>query len=415
MDEDHEYGTKTEKRRRDKADTATVDKVLDPKTVGILERLARRQKLFDLGGAFSSGKEANVYTARCSTSLGSKFIRGSPGAEEVVAAVVKIYKTSTMLFRDRARYIIDERRFKRFCVSNTRKLIKLWSEKEVRNLKRLEKHGILCPRPLYLKRSVLIMTMIGDSEPSPRLKDADVSDWDGAYLKCVQVMKDMYQKARLIHADFSEYNLIYHRGEVYVIDVSQSMDTGQENSNAFLMMDICNCNEFFSRKGVEVRSEVELFEEITGLRVPEYLRIDGRLSMESFIPSRATEVANAEDLKLFVTGYGSEQECSISEACEYSDPRSDGESSLKSEQSVEDASTSGGDGAVEMQDILSPGTINVLVRRLRLKDPSITEEEEKALNRQRKMLVKQMNRERRIRRVQRKDEHKSTKKRHAGK
>lgn len=221
----------------------------------------------------------------------------------------------------------------------------------------------------------------------------------------------MYQKARLIHADFSEYNLIYHHGEIYVIDVSQSMDAGQENSNAFLMMDICNCNEFFSKKGVDVRSEVELFEEITGLRVPEYLRIDGKLSMESFIPSRATEVANAEDLKLFVVGYDSGPECSTSTP-EDGDLGSGGESSLGQEESGDGTSSSG--GTVEMQSTSSPETINVLVRRLRLKDPSITKEEERALNRRRKALVKQMNRERRIRRVQRKNEYKCIKK-HSGK
>src|SRR5947208_2546177 len=98
--EDHENlhnATKTEKRRKDKADTATVDKVLDPKTMEILNKLVRRQKLFDLGGSFSSGKEANIYTAKCSTSLVSKFTRKVlPDTDQVVPVVLKIYKTSTM-------------------------------------------------------------------------------------------------------------------------------------------------------------------------------------------------------------------------------------------------------------------------------------------------------------------------------
>lgn len=407
--------TKTERRRKDKADTATVDKVLDPKTMEILGKLTKRQKLFDLGGSFSCGKEANVYTAKCSTSLVSKFIqKRSPSVEEVVPVVLKIYKTSTMLFKDRTRYIIDEKRFRRFCVSNSRKLIKLWSEKEVRNLKRLGKHGILCPRPLYLKRTVLIMSMIGDSGPSPRLKDADISDWGEVYLKCVRLMKDMYQKARLIHADFSEYNLIYHSGEVYVIDVSQSMDVGQENSNTFLMMDICNCNEFFSRKGVDVRSEIGLFEEITGLKVPEYLKVDGRLSKDSFIPSRAIEIANKEDLGLFITGYkeaGPGEECNtVDEDTSDFEPKEDSSIDIDSNdmERIEDCEEETGAEAQLLRSCseLPLEKISICIRRLRLKDPSITEREEKTLNRQRKALVKQMNRERRVRRAQRKEEYK---------
>ena len=34
----------------------------------------------------------------------------------------------------------------------------------------------------------------------------------------------MYNKCHLVHADFSEYNLLYQKGIVYVIDVSQSVE-----------------------------------------------------------------------------------------------------------------------------------------------------------------------------------------------
>lgn len=304
--EEYEKISKIEKRRKDKSQIATTDKVLDRKTTEILKSLQERGKLTDLSGAFSSGKEANVYTAKCSNSLISKFIQQDTShIDKIVPVVLKIYKTSTMMFKDRTRYIIDEQRFKNFCTSNSRKLIKLWSEKEVRNLKRLGKHGIPCPTPLYLKRSILIMSMIGDKSPAPKLKDLVLSSekWLEVYNKCIKLIKDMYQKAHLIHADFSEYNLIYHNDEVYVIDVSQSMDINQENSNSFLVMDLCNCNEFFSKKIPQVKSEVELFEEITGLKIPKYLKVDGKLNKECFIPSRIIDVANKEDVSLFIDNY----------------------------------------------------------------------------------------------------------------
>ena len=307
MDE-YEKISKVEKRRKDKSQIATTDKVLDPKAMEILKNLQERGKLTDLSGAFSSGKEANVYTAKCSNTMISKFIQqDSSQIDSIVPVVLKIYKTSTMMFKDRTRYIIDEQRFKNFCTSNSRKLIKLWSEKEVRNLKRLNKNGIPSPIPLYLKKSILVMSMIGDKTPAPKLKDLVLSSekWEELYVKCIKLIKDMYQKAHLIHADFSEYNLIFHNDEVYVIDVSQSMDINQENSNSFLVMDLCNCNEFFMKKVSRIRSEVELFEEITGLKIPKYLKIDGKLNKECFIPSRIIDIANKEDLSLFIDNHKS--------------------------------------------------------------------------------------------------------------
>jgi len=469
------HNFKEEKRRKDKADTATVDKVLDPKTIDILNKLSKRGKLMDLCGSFSCGKEANVYVGKCSTSLSSKFIQRAADSEEtVISVVLKIYKTSAMLFKDRTRYIVDEKRFKRFCKSNSRKLIKLWSEKEVRNLNRLGKHGILCPKPLYLKRNILIMSMIGDNEPSPRLKDANlgsVEEWTTVYGKCIQLIKDMYQKARLVHADFSEYNVIYHREEVYVIDVSQSMSIGQENSNTFLVMDLLNCNEFFEKKGVKIRGEVGLFEEITQLKVPEYLSLNGRLIKDCFIPSRIIEVANKEDLKLFISDYketgldmkyfddsGAIEDCEISsgedcdnctedyEDCtiEDSDISNDEDKSTICDiknlgenlqanlnLNIDDDDSSVDVESNELSNILDEPnedvpavnhqiakfdlktysdltlkSINIYVRRLRLKNPLISKEEEKAFNKERKSLVKQMNKERRAMRAKRKVEFK---------
>ena len=50
---------------------------------------------------------------------------------------VKVYKTSILVFKDRERYVSGEHRFRQgYCKSNPRKMVKLWAEKEMRNLKR---------------------------------------------------------------------------------------------------------------------------------------------------------------------------------------------------------------------------------------------------------------------------------------
>lgn len=409
---------KTEKRKKDKSDFATVDKVLDHTAISILNKLQRREKITDLSGAICSGKEANIYTALCSTSLISKLIQPAVAdAEVMVHVVLKIYKTSAMLFKDRNRYIAHEKRFENFCTSNSRKLIKVWAEKEVRNLKRMSKHGILCPKPLYLKKSILIMTLIGDDTPAPRLKDAKVEDWNVVYLECLLILKDLYRKAGLIHADFSEYNLVYYNKKVYVIDVGQSIEKDQENSNNFLAMDIRNCNDFFERKAVTVKTEVEIFEDITVLRIPNYLKMDGKLSRETFIPARITDVVNKEDYELFmvVKPVLSEKigmELSLLE--EYSDEDSSTKECIEENEEIKSYSKNEAiinslntttddicqesttkDGCVDGEIADPMAKINIYLRKLRLRNPTISKEDEKEYNKERKQIVKDMNKERR--------------------
>lgn len=110
-------------RFKDKKDRATVEQVLDPRTRVILAKWINNDIIKEINGCLSTGKEANVYHARSSS--GKEY-------------AIKIYKTSILIFKDRERYVEGEFRFRKgHCKSNPRKLIKLWAEKELRNLKRI--------------------------------------------------------------------------------------------------------------------------------------------------------------------------------------------------------------------------------------------------------------------------------------
>ena len=90
---------------------------------------------------------------------------------------IKIYKTSILVFKDRDRYVTGEFRFRRgYNKKNPRKMVKVWAEKEMRNLIRIRSAGVRCPTPLFLRQHVLGMTFIGKKGwPAPRLKDAQLT------------------------------------------------------------------------------------------------------------------------------------------------------------------------------------------------------------------------------------------------
>lgn len=110
--------------------------------------------------------------------------------------------------------------------------------------------GFVCPDVVEVRQNVLVMEFIGtDGDAAPRLKDADVpsSEWLPLYMQCVLMMRKMFQVCSLVHGDLSEYNLLYHQGELVVIDVSQSMETGHPQAFEFLKRDCVNVNTFFEK------------------------------------------------------------------------------------------------------------------------------------------------------------------------
>ncbi|XP_073534833.1 serine/threonine-protein kinase RIO1 isoform X2 [Phyllobates terribilis] len=239
-------------RVKDKSDRATVEQVLDPRTRMILFKMLTRGVISEINGCISTGKEANVYHA--STSDGE-------------SRAIKIYKTSILMFKDRDKYVSGEFRFRHgYCKGNPRKMVKTWAEKEMRNLIRLNTAGIPCPEPVMLRSHVLVMGFIGKNDtPAPLLKNVQLSDSKAReiYLDIIHYMRSMYQDARLVHADLSEFNILYHNGQVYIIDVSQSVEHDHPHALEFLRKDCANMNDFFVKYGVAVMTVRELFEFVT--------------------------------------------------------------------------------------------------------------------------------------------------------
>jgi serine/threonine-protein kinase RIO1 len=60
--------------------------------------------------------------------------------------------------------VTGEFRFRRGYSRNPRKMVRLWAEKEMRNLKRLVAAGIRAPDPIEVRENVLPMTFVGNKD-----------------------------------------------------------------------------------------------------------------------------------------------------------------------------------------------------------------------------------------------------------
>jgi len=222
-----------------------------------IDKMLANKKIDLFQGCISTGKEANVYLALGSMDIAKRepFSPNEDGTIPVKEYAVKVFKTSILIFKDRERYVSGEFRFRNgHCKGNPRKMVQLWAEKEVRNLKRIAMNDcIKVPTPHILKNNIIVMDFLGENgNAAPRLRDANIEDWRPIYDQCLLLIRRLYQRSKLVHADLSEYNLLWHKNEIWIIDVSQSVEHDHPMALDFLRRDCSIMNDFFDKKKLNV-------------------------------------------------------------------------------------------------------------------------------------------------------------------
>ena len=85
------------------------------------------------------------------------------------------------------------------------------------------------------------------------MKDAEIEDqsiYASLYVELILNIRKLFHQCKLVHADLSEYNILYHAGHLFIIDVSQSVEHDHPSAFDFLRSDIKNVEDFFAKMGV---------------------------------------------------------------------------------------------------------------------------------------------------------------------
>lgn len=221
------------------SDSAVMEEVFDRLTLMTIYNIMNKGVIRQLHGVVKEGKEARVYWG--TDSDGGEF-------------AVKIYLTTTSNFKRMLTYIEGDPRFKNIR-KNTRSVIYLWARKEFKNLQTALRAGVRVPRPVIVKNNVLVMEFIGEGGvPAPRLKDQPPEDPESMYLELLEQTERLYSKARLVHGDLSEYNIMNHEERPVLFDLSQAVSVEHPMATELLRRDLNRLNWFFDRLGVEVWS-----------------------------------------------------------------------------------------------------------------------------------------------------------------
>lgn len=223
-------------REKDSEARKTYDQVFDKRALLNLAKLISEGTLATLDYPVSTGKEANIFHA-------------TDGDGQ--AKAVKIYRVSNSTFRNIARYIEGDPRFKGV-KRGTRPTILAWAQKEYKNLGRMALGGVHVPKPMAVLENILVMEYIGDeSRPAPLLREIVIEDPAAVFADVVANMRGI-RGAALVHADLSEYNMLFWDGRVVIIDVGQAVPLDHPRSEEWFRRDVANVARFFRQRGVEV-------------------------------------------------------------------------------------------------------------------------------------------------------------------
>ncbi len=223
-------------REKDSEARKTYDQVFDRACLLVLQELISEGVFATLDYPVSTGKEAVVFHATDAAGKGR---------------AVKIYRITNSTFKTIAVYIEGDPRFKRVKKA-TKPTILAWAQKEYQNLVRMEEAGVRVPVPARLEANVLVMEYIGDeTTPAPLLRHVALEN-PAAVLDDVVANLRAIRKAKLVHADLSEYNLLFWDGKVVVIDVGQSVPLEHPRAEEWFHRDLGNIAHFFRRLRVNV-------------------------------------------------------------------------------------------------------------------------------------------------------------------
>lgn len=230
------------KETKNKSRNKIYEQVFDKRTIDTLRKLINKKIIDGLDSIIAIGKEANVFI-------------GFKGKDKVA---VKIYRIETSSFDKMNQYIEGDFRFKNI-KNNKQNLIFEWTKKEFKNLKTASENNVSVPYPIDYMTNVLIIELIGTNNAKNTVKNDNSEviqkNIHKIYKQFVKNMHNLVYKAKLVHADLSEYNMIFFKNKLYFIDMSQSVPTSHQKAKEFYNRDIDNMVRFFNKFGIKVSNE----------------------------------------------------------------------------------------------------------------------------------------------------------------
>jgi RIO kinase 1 len=227
--------------------------VFDEHTLNILHWLSNKGYFDDVTRTLKVGKEANLFLATKDKSF----------------VVVKIYRVENCNFNKMLQYIRGDPRFPNIA-SRKREVVFAWTQREFRNIHVARQAGARVPLPIIQKSNVLVEEFIGKQDgnslyPALQLKNVEFEtdeDITRCHTEIVNQIVLLWKKAKIVHGDLSEFNILFHEDKPVFIDFSQGTSINDFNARDYLKRDCTNIDRFFKKIGLETDTYEEVISNI---------------------------------------------------------------------------------------------------------------------------------------------------------
>ena len=211
----------------------------------IVEQVNKLGHKIEVLSNIKSGKEATVYRVMLDSQL----------------MAMKVYKNpEERSFKNTGSYLLgkyykkpSERRAVAKNNSFAKKLIhKNWVKREFFMLEKLFNNGAMIPKPILQVENAIFMELLGDEHTvAPRLCDIRLSNEEAKRAQDLILKNiELFWNSGIVHADLSEYNILWWKNNPYIIDFPQSVDVRTHpNSKEIFNRDLKTIMKYFSRYG----------------------------------------------------------------------------------------------------------------------------------------------------------------------
>ncbi len=229
-----------EERIKTRDSRKIFEEVFDTRTIESIKKLASKHAFDKIEKIISTGKEGNVFQAH----------KGNTNC------AIKIYRIETSSFDTMIKYIQGDPRFNKI-KRNKQNLVYEWTKKEFKNLTAANKSGVNVPYPVDYNKNVLVMEFIGKDDAQPTLKDDKNIEKNitEIYKQTIKNLNKLVYGAKIVHADLSEYNMIFFNKKLYFIDLGQAVSIEHPYAKEFYNRDIQNMVKFFNKYDINVNED----------------------------------------------------------------------------------------------------------------------------------------------------------------
>lgn len=193
-----------------------------------LHALVEKEVISKLGPLLGKGKESDVYSCM-------------DDDENIFA--LKIYRVGRTSFRNVKRYrnIIGDRTHLSWLYIN-----RLAAKREFKALSKIYELNLKTPKPIGYNRHIIVMEYLRGKE---LVYYKDIDDPIYIFEEIIYQMREIYQKANLIHGDMGEFNVVADEdGNILIIDWLQYVTVDHPNAKKILKRDIDNICTYFRKK-----------------------------------------------------------------------------------------------------------------------------------------------------------------------